>query len=149
MPIDEMRVEGEVFTDLDESLHVVYVKHMGTEVNGNEIYHLYLSNNPDDTFAEGWGEGPACNIRDALMDLDEDQYQYVVELKSDIILDLARHNCCFTMQDCRDDIVALAYENINQAEEYPEPRIIIHYGELIEDVEALFAQRNIVLRYIN
>lgn len=82
------------------------------------------------------------------MDLDDDQYQNIIELKSNIKLDLARNCCCFTMQDCRDNIIALAYENLDDAEEYPEPRIIIHFGDLIDDVEDLFAQRNILLKYI-
>jgi hypothetical protein len=82
------------------------------------------------------------------MDIDEEQYQYIVELKSDIKLDIARNCCCFTMQDCRDNIIALAYENLDDAEEYPEPRIIIHFGDLIDEVEQLFAQRDIILKYV-
>lgn len=142
MSIDNFQVDNET------SLYVVYAKYFGEEINGNYIYHFYLSNNPDDVFAEGWGESPACNVSDKLMDLDDDQYQNIIELKSNIKLDLARNCCCFTMQDCRDNIIALAYENLDDAEEYPEPRIIIHFGDLIDDVEDLFAQRNILLKYI-
>lgn len=144
MAIDKFRVEGE-----EETLHVVYVKHMGDEINGNHIYHMYLSSTPDDTFAEGWGESPACNVRDKLMDLDDDQYQHVIELNSDIKLDLARNCCCFTMQDSRDHIIALAYENLDDAEEYPEPRIIIQFGDVITDVEDMFYQRSIKLKYLS
>jgi hypothetical protein len=52
------------------------------------------------------------------------------------------------MQDCRDNIIALAYENLDDAEEYPEPRIIIHFGDNIDEVEQLFAQRDIILKYV-
>lgn len=151
MAIDEFKVENieEIEENKsDSNYHVVYVKHMGTDINGEYIYHFYLSDNPDEVFAEGWGESPACNVKDRLMDIDEDQYQYVVELKSEIKLDLARECCCFTMQDCRDHIIALAYENLDGAEEYPEPRIIIQFGDIIEDVEKMFVQRDVVLRYV-
>ena len=33
------------------------------------------------------------------------------------------------------NILALAYENIDYAETYPEPRIVIHFGDLIDDIE--------------
>lgn len=145
MAIDDLKVEGE---EMESSLHVVYVKHMGTEMNGNNIYYLYISENPDDVFTEDWGTWPACNVPRKRIDIDEDMYSYVVELKSDIKLDLAQDCCCFTMQDSRDHIVALAYENLNNAEEYPEPRIIIQFGDNIEDVETMFAQRDITLKYI-
>jgi hypothetical protein len=53
------------------------------------------------------------------------------------------------MQDCRDRIVALAYENLDNAEEYPEPcRIVIHFGDYINDVEKMFAQRDLSLKYV-
>lgn len=132
----------------NEEFYIVYVKYYGTELNGDYLYRLYFSTNPEETFAEGWSETPACNVKDKLMDIDESQYQKVLELKSNIILDLARECCCFSMQDCRDHILALAFENIDNAEEYPEPRIIIQYGDKINDIEVLFAKRNIVLKQI-
>ncbi len=140
MAFDELKVEGEQT--------VVYVRHIGDEIDGNKIYHMYLSSKPDEVFAEGWGDIPACTVPRKLMDLDEDMYEHIAEVKSDITLDLAQNCCCFSMQDSRDDIVALAYENLDNAEEYPDPRIIIHYGDKIEDVEKLFSKRNVFLSYI-
>lgn len=141
MAFDELKVE-EINT-------VVYVKNLGTEIDGTNIYHLYLSNNPDEVFAEGWGDIPACNVPRKLMDLDESMYEHVVEVKTDIVLDLAQNCCCFSMQDSRDDIIALAYENLDNAEEYPDPRIIIHFGDNIDDVEAMFAKRDVSMKYLD
>ena len=146
MAINNYKVEGE--EEIEQTYHVVYVKLMGNEINGDNIYHLYLSNTPDETFEEGWNEIPACNVNNSLMDLDDDQYQYVVELKSPVVLDLARNCCCFSMQDSKDHIIALAYENLDNVEEYPDIRIIIQYGDRIEDVEEMFAKRDIPLRYV-
>lgn len=144
MAFDEFKVEGEE----NGAQSVVYVRLIGSEIGGNNIYHLYLSSTPEDVFAEGWGDVPACTVPRKLMDLDEDMYEHVVELNSDIKMDLAQDCCCFSMQDSRDDIVALAYENLDNAEEYPDPRIIIHFGDNINDVEEMFAKRDIVLKYI-
>ena len=53
------------------------------------------------------------------------------------------------MQDCRDNIIALASENLEQAEEYPEDgRIVIHFGDLITDVEKMLAKRDLIIKYI-
>lgn len=142
MSIENFQVDNET------SLYIVYAKYFGEEINGNYIYHFYLSNNPDDVFAEGWGDIPACNVSDNLMDIDDSQYEYIVQLKSDIKLDLARNCCCFSMQDCRDNIIALAYENLDDAEEYPDTRIIIHFGDNIDDVEEMFGKRDVILQYV-
>lgn len=141
MAFDELKVE-EINT-------VVYVKNLGTEIDGTNIYHLYLSTNPDEVFAEGWGDIPACNVPRKLMDLDESMYEHVVEVKTNIVLDLAQNCCCFSMQDSRDNIIALAYENLDNAEEYPDPRIIIHFGDNIDDVEAMFAKRDVSMKYLD
>lgn len=140
MAFDELKVE-EINT-------VVYVKNLGTEIDGTNIYHFYLSSNPDEVFAEGWGDIPACNVPRKLIDLDESMYEHVVEVKTDILLDLAQNCCCFSMQDSRDNIIALAYENLDNAEEYPDPRIIIHFGDNIDNVEEMFAKRDVVLKYL-
>ena len=145
MAFDKLKVEGE--ENITPS--VVYVKKLGTEINGINIYHLYLSTNPEDAFGEGWGDIPACNVPRKLIDLDESMYEYVVEIKTDIVLDLAQNCCCFSMQDSRDDIIALAYENLDNAEEYPDPRIIIHFGDSIDDVENMFARRDVVMKYVD
>ena len=144
MPIDELNVE-----DYSESqLYVVYVKKIGSDINGDNVYHIYLSSNPDDVFADGWGEVPACNVRREFMDISQDHYQNILEAKTPLVLDLAQDCCCFSMQDSRDRIVALAYENLDNAEEYPEPRIIMQFGEEVENIEEMFAKRDIQLRYV-
>ena len=145
MAIDDYKVEGE---NESQELCLVYVKHLGTDIDGTNIYHFYLSENVDDAFGEGWGEVPACNVPRKLMELDSNLYSYVMECKTEMKLDLAQDCCCFSMQDSRDHIVAIAWENLDNAEEYPEPRIILQYGDTVDTLERLFAKRDIVLRYV-
>ena len=81
--------------------------------------------------------------------ISNEMYEYVKELKTEIILDLAQDNSCFSMQDCRDNIIALAYENIDDYEEYPdEGRIVIHFGESIDEVEKMLAKRNLFMKFV-
>lgn len=146
---DERKI-SEDFDFLDMSEYkVVYIIYVGKDVDNKNIYQFILSNNPDDVFSEGWGEKPASNIPKSILMIDEDMYEYVKEVKTDITLDLAQDNSCFSMQDARDNIVALGYENIDNYEEYPEKgRIVIHFGESIDDVEKKFAKRDLYLKFI-
>lgn len=146
MPIDELKVEG--YEDDAHQLYVVYVKKLGTDIDGNSIYRFYLSENPDDVFADGWGEVPACNVRREYMDISEEHCQAVLEARTGLELDLAQDCCCFSMQDSRDGIVALAWENLDNADEYPEPRIILHFADPVEDIEKVFGKRDIALKYV-
>lgn len=139
--------------DLDfmdtSNLKVVFILYIGKNSDGFNIYHFLLSDNSEDTFAEGWAEKPSCNEKLENLMIEESMFEYVKELRTEIKLDLAQNNCCFSMQDCRDHIVALAYENLDEAEEYPEPcRIVIHFGDRINDVERMFAERDLRLRFV-
>jgi len=136
------------FTDTSD-LKVVYVKYIGKNCDGYNIYHFLLSENTEDTFMEDWAEKPSSNIPNDNLLIDESQYEYVKELKTEITLDLQQDNTCFSFQDCRDKIVAIAYENLDDAEFYPEPcRIVIHFGDYIDDVERMLARRDMRMRFV-
>lgn len=140
----------DIHDDINENeLKVIYVIFLGVDADGKNIYRFLLSTDSEETFAEGWGEKPAGINPREIMQPDESMFQYEKELKTDITLDLAQDNTCFSMQDCRDHIVALAYENLDDAEEYPEPcRIVIQFGENIMDVENMFAKRDMRLKFV-
>ncbi len=134
---------------IDENLPlmVIYILYVGKNSDNEHIYHLLISNDKEKTWAEGWENKPACVMRD--LTPEDDMYEYIAELKTDLILDLAQDNCCFSMQDCRDGIIALASENLEEAEEYPEEgRIVIHFGDTVDEVEKMLAKRNILINYI-
>lgn len=136
------------FTDSSE-LKVVYILYLGKNSDGLNIYHFLLSENCEDTFMESWAEKPSSNINNEYLMIDDSQYEYVKELKTNITLDLQQDNTCFSFQDCRDHIVALAYENLDDAEFYPEPcRIVVHFGDLIDDIERMLAKRDMRMRFI-
>jgi len=136
------------FADSND-LRVAYILYLGKNSDGLNIYHFLLSENVEDTFMEDWSEKPASNIPNERLIIDESQYDYVKELKTSITLDLMQDNTCFSFQDCRDHIVAIAYENLDDAEFYPEPcRIVIHFGDLIDDVERMLAQRDMFMKFV-
>lgn len=132
--------------DLDEiELSLVYVLHVGTNSDGLNIYHMFYSAEPDDVFVEGWAEKPAGLIPNYYMTPEDGMFDMVREIRTTIKFDLAQDSGCFSMQDCRDGCVALASENLDEAEDYPEPyRLVLMYGEPEGDVERKLAGRNIL-----
>ena len=139
--------EEDNMIDENNTLMVIYVLYVGKNTDDEYIYHLLISNDKEKTWAEGWENKPACVMRD--LTPEDDMYEYIAELKTDLILDLAQDNCCCSMQDCRDNVVALASENLEEAEEYPEEgRIVIHFGDTVDEVEKMLAKRDILINYI-
>lgn len=150
--IDDGTDDGRTIPDENmptDDLRVLFVHQVGVDGEGKNVYHFLIGTNAEDAWAEGWYEKPAANIPFEDMILPQEMYQYCKELHTDIKLDLAQNNSCFTMQDCRDHVIALAAENLDEAEEYPEQgRVVIQFGDLLDDVEAMFARRNNFMKYV-
>lgn len=131
---------------LDE-LKVIYVLYIGKNAENDNIYHLLITDDSEKTWAEGWENVPAGIMRD--LTPEDDMYEYIIEIKTELKLNLAQENTCFSMQDCRDNVIALASEDLSEAEEYPEDgRIVIHFGDFVNDVTKMLAKRDIIIEYI-
>ena len=127
-----------------QELYLIFVRLIGEENDGNYRYEFIFSDNPDETWGDHWEEKPICLVHDPMPN-DE----YITEtkiLKSKIKFDLIQNNCCFSMQDCIDGIIALINENIDDYSTYPEDgRLYFMYGEHIEEVEKRLAMKNLLL----
>lgn len=139
--------EPEEEEETDVTPRLVYVMKVGTDGDGENIYHFYYSERIDDVWTEQWGEKPACNCR--FLKPDDEMIKYTKELKTNIVLTLGQDSCCSSYQDVCDGCIAIAYENIDEYEEYPEPfRIVIKYGETIDEVDKTFAQRDLKITFV-
>lgn len=128
------------------NLYVVYVQEVGKDNDGNYVYEFLISEDPDSIWMDSWNEIPVCNETDVKP--SQDYYDYVKELRTDIKLSLGQNNCCVSFMDIKDNIAAIAYEDLSEAEEYPEPRIVILYGDPLDEVEEMLAKRNLVMKFI-
>lgn len=142
-------------TEHDENLKLLYVNFMGNDLDGRNIYQfLFGTNEQADLFwVEDFDVKPAGIVRNFFV--DDSQYDDVRILKvNKIKLDLAQENTCFSMQDCRDNCVALAYENLDNLDndpdfEYPEDgRLVFHFGMTMLDVEMVLAKRNLQMSFV-
>ena len=129
--------------EMDEQLNLGFINLIGQENDDYYRYEFIFTNNIDEFWCE-FGEQKPCCLVNGITPLDE----YITEihiLKTKIKLDLIQNNCCFGFQDCTDGIVALAWENMDEYDEYPEDgRIFFKFGETFEEVEEKLAMKNIL-----
>ena len=133
--------------DKEDNLKVIYILKLGVNADGDNIYQFLISDNTEETWADGWEQKPASLMRN--LTPEDDMYDYIGEVVTDINLDLAQENSCYSMQDCRDNIIALASENLDEADEYPEKgRIVIHFGDSVTEVKKMLGKRDLVMEYV-
>lgn len=138
---------GEDDSSLDwnnSDLSLGFINFIGSEIDGYNQYEFIFTSNPDEFWGENFNYKPAglCNGL-----TPEDRYiQKVVNVKTLIKLDLIQDSGCFSMQDCMDGIVSLAYENLEMAEEYPEDgRLFFMFGDKYDEVERKLAIKHILI----
>lgn len=127
----------------EEKVYLLFINLVGEENDGYYRYEFIFTDNPDEAFGEDFEYKPASLVN-SLYPNDE----YITEIhtiKTKIKLDLIQNNSCFGMQDAMDRIVALAYENIDSYEEYPDNRIILFYGDEYSEVENKLGLRGILI----
>ena len=127
-----------------KDVYLCFIRYIGEENDGLKRYEFIFTDNIDEVFGENFEYKPACLVNDLMVD-----EQYVTEVhvvKTKIKLDLIQDNCCFSISDCYDGIIALAWEDISEYEEFPEDgRIFFRFGESLEEVENKLAMKNILM----
>ena len=124
-----------------ENLHLVYVEPIGLNSHDMFEYDFLFSETPEIVWGEDWAE--QCPAACDNMRPGNDMISEIRRLATIIPFGLAQKNTCFSMQDCIDGIVALAWEDMSEYEEYPEPiRLIFGFGETFGSVEDKLARRH-------
>lgn len=129
-----------------KDVYLCFIRLIGEENDGFYRYEFIFTDNIDEVWSENddFAQKPACLVNDLMVD-----EQYVTEVhivKMKIKLDLIQNSCCFSVSDSYDGILALAWEDISNYDEYPQDgRIFFKFGESIEEVENKLAIKNILM----
>lgn len=117
---------------------------VGNEVDGIKRYELIFTDNPDEFFGEDFEYKP-CSLINELLPYEK----YITEkkvIKTEINFDVIQKSDSFGMQDALDGIVAIAWENIDQYDEYPEDgRLFFFFGEKLSSVAQKLTIKGIVM----
>ena len=130
----------------DSDLSLGFINFIGKELDGLNQYELVFTMYPDEFWGDNFNYKPAgiCNG----LNPDSQYIQKVVRFKTFIDLCLIQESGCFSMQDCMDGIVALAYQSLEGLDEYPENgRLFFMYGEKYDEVERKLAMCHILIGF--
>ena len=128
----------------DEKLYLCFIRLIGEENDGYYRYEFVFTDNIDEVWGNEFNQKPACLVNNLMVNDEYITEIHIVKMK--IKLDLIQDNCCFSISDCYDGIVSLAYENTDSYEEFPEEgRIFFRFGETIDEVERKLAIKNILM----
>lgn len=126
-----------------ENLYLCFIKSIGKNVNNENIYELIFTDKVDTFWGENFEYMPCCLCNELIPNVND--YKLIKTINTTINLSLIQNSCCHSMQDCMDGIIALAWEDISDYDEYPENgRLILHYGITYDETQLLLAQKNIL-----
>jgi|TARA_R110000851_G_C12948492_1_gene553032 hypothetical protein len=125
-------------------MKLVYINKIGQNWKGNYIYEFLFSDVVKDIDGEGWDSYPSSGNPEP----PEGRFvKKTGQLNTTLKLDLVQESDSFAMWDAVDGIVAMAWENMEGYDDYPEKRLFFSFGEDIESVNDKLYEKDIVLNY--
>lgn len=124
----------------DKDVKLVYVSPIGKDVSDWYEYDFYFSKNPDIVWGYGWD----CEFaaQEEIGPPDKSTYNSILRLKTIIPFQCAQNNNSYGMRYAVEDIISLAFEDISEYDEYPDDRVVLHFGEDYKSVETKLALRH-------
>lgn len=131
---------------MGEDLFLVYVNEVGKTWEDQYIYEFLFSDTIKDVDGEDWDVYPAAgNPQPPRTDLVKKVGKMVSETK----LSLIQNSDTFAVWDAIDGVIALAWEDIEEYDEYPEHRMCFKFGEPIKSVSDKLYEKEIILEFID
>lgn len=117
---------------------------VGKDYKGKLIYEFIFSDTTKNIDGEDWDTFPASGRPEPP---HENFIKNVGRLESELNLDVIQNSDTFAVWDAIDGVIALAWENINAYDAYPEKRLCFKFGEPLEEVEAKLYEKDLILNY--
>lgn len=124
--------------------NLCFIRYIGSDNEGDNIYEFLFTDEIDTFWFENAEYKPLGMVNN--IEIQQDLYTTTKLVKTKIKFDLIQESTCFGFQDCIDGCVSIAYENMDNYDEYPEDgRLVLMYGETYEDVENKLANKSILM----
>ena len=116
---------------------LIFINPVGKDANNVYEYEFFFSNDSEGYYDDEWYENTPKFV--GITPPEESDLVTKKTLLSQIPFFCAQQNTCFPMNYVKKGIICLAYEDISDYTEYPEPyRIVFQYGEdMVSVVEKL------------
>lgn len=124
----------------NNNLKLIYIHNLGLTAENKFHYHFYFVDETLTLCNENWKENIAGLFNDKFIP-SENTITY--SLITQIPLALITNNLCLGMKHAIDNIIALAWEDISDYDEYPEEgRLFFYYGDSLNKVNELLLNKN-------
>lgn len=121
-----------------KELYLIYVNYVGKNYKEQYIYEFIFSDSSDKVDGDDWDTYPASGRPKPPHEI---YIKKVGTLTSQLKLDVVQKSDTFAVWDAVDGVIAMAWENVNAYETYPEPRLNFRFGESESEViEKLYAK---------
>lgn len=127
-------------------MYLAFVHYVGKDYSNNYIYEFLFTDNLEEICGENWDSNPANG--NPLPPIDD--IVDVGRFYSQIYFEVIQENSVFCMNDAKDGLIALAWEDFNMStyeDGEPEKKMFFKFGESKQDVDAKFYARDLVLKY--
>lgn len=124
---------------------LIYINKIGANHKGNLLYEFIFSNTTENIDGESWDTYPASGRPEPP---HSKFIKKVGMLETDIVFELIQDSDTLAVWDAIDGIIAMAYENINNYDTYPETRLHFHFGDKLKDIEDKLYEKDLILNYI-
>ena len=114
-------------------MFLVYIHKIGTNIDNQYEYELYFSDDKN-IYDENEINYSPCGLKKNKYS-DYFDFKEIKTIETTINLSLIEKNMCFGYKHAVDGVIALAYEDITDYDEYPENgRLVLKYGMTIDEV---------------
>lgn len=128
-----------------DDLFLIYINVVGKDWKGIGRYEFLFSDSIENIDGEDWDAIPAAGLPSPPHEKFVKKYGTLVS--EDKRLDVVQESDSFSMYDAVDGVLALAWENMDGYEDYPESRIAFHFGDTIKKVEDTLYEHDLILEY--
>ena len=134
---------GNKVNDIDkDNLKLVYVKPI-TDGRDYYEYDFLFSDTPDVVWGIDWNDNAPNLCGD--ISPEPSTYNIVKRVKSILPFNVIQNNSCYSMEYAINRSIALSYINLEGLEEYPETRLVFHFGDSYSYVENELFKMNMSL----
>jgi len=123
---------------------LIYVNYVGKDYKSNYLYEFIFSDTTKDIDGDEWDTFPASGRPEPP---HETYIKRVGRLESELKLDVIQNSDTFAVWDAVDGVIALAWENINDYDSYPEHRICFKFGDSLKTIENILYEKDLTLNY--
>ena len=127
-----------------ENLFLVYINRVGKDYKGEFIYEFIFNDVIKNIDGDEWDNYPAAGRPEPP---HKSFIKKVGKLESELNLEVIQNSDTFSVWDAVDGVIALAWENIDGYEVYPEHRLCFKFGEPIKEVETKLYEKDLILKY--